>query len=608
MNQKPDMESSSMKKSSCNSEDLNKEIYSLKISLSEDDADFPERETESGNLERPVSPVFSVLSMESDVFSNDVTDKDILDSSTQQERPTSPDRLSLKSDCSMFRPENFTGLLPHDSSGNLERPVSPVFSVLSMESDVFSNDVTDKDILDSSTQQERPTSPDRLSLKSDCSMFRPENFTGLLPHDSSLQQSEDNSFEKTHKIPIQALKSPLEKLTEDEWEQFMTHLNKKYPSIFTGHLHNQSALEVVKNILVSLKEGAFRATVNILKNMDQNELADSLQRDEGDNVKLNFRNLPLDKIDDGIAVRLTHDMLRMLRYIFETRSDKLAKLAAKGFSAQVIKLTYCKVDSFDCEVLAFVLQYQKEFYCINLDNNNISDYGIRQLKPLFSNLTTLRLCDNQIQDEGVAIFTNEFLKYKALKGLTLFTNHITDIGAKHIARIIEECPHFRRLALGNNRITGEGGRYLANAIQRSKAIYYVGMWGNKIGDEGAKHFAEAIRNHPNLSAVSLAANGITFSGGRSLAAALKENTVLKSLWLHDNELTDDNAADFAEVIRSSTTIHQLWFINNKMTVNGVRLLASSLQYNPSITMLCMKDNLLSAEEVKEFENETRMVF
>lgn len=45
MNQKPDMESSSMKKSSCNSEDL-KEIYSLKMSLSEDDADIPERETE----------------------------------------------------------------------------------------------------------------------------------------------------------------------------------------------------------------------------------------------------------------------------------------------------------------------------------------------------------------------------------------------------------------------------------------------------------------------------------------------------------------------------------------------------------------------------------
>lgn len=115
MNQKPDMESSSMKKSSCNSEDL-KEIYSLKMSLSEDDADIPERETESGNLERPASPVSSVLSMESDVFSNHVTDKDILDSSTQQERPTSPDRLSLKSESSMFRPENFTGLFPHDSS------------------------------------------------------------------------------------------------------------------------------------------------------------------------------------------------------------------------------------------------------------------------------------------------------------------------------------------------------------------------------------------------------------------------------------------------------------------------------------------------------------
>lgn len=59
-------------------------------------------------------------------------------------------------------------------------------------------------------------------------------------------------------LSYQALKSPLEKLTEDEWEQFMTHLNKKYPSIFTGDLYNQSALEVVKNILVSLKDGGFQ--------------------------------------------------------------------------------------------------------------------------------------------------------------------------------------------------------------------------------------------------------------------------------------------------------------------------------------------------------------
>ncbi|XP_029573923.1 nucleotide-binding oligomerization domain-containing protein 1 isoform X5 [Salmo trutta] len=950
MNQKPDMESSSMKKSSCNSEDLNKEIYSLKISLSEDDADFPERETESGNLERPVSPVFSVLSMESDVFSNDVTDKDILDSSTQQERPTSPDRLSLKSDCSMFRPENFTGLLPHDSSGNLERPVSPVFSVLSMESDVFSNDVTDKDILDSSTQQERPTSPDRLSLKSDCSMFRPENFTGLLPHDSSLQQSEDNSFEKTHKIPIQALKSPLEKLTEDEWEQFMTHLNKKYPSIFTGHLHNQSALEVVKNILVSLKEGAFRATVNILKNMDQNELADSLQRDEGvcqfceklqhqlkqqtyflptitQGEKVQLQNMYIDTLmellsdknerlgylegvdqllsqkgvfndkaqvtfitgDAGTGKSILLQQSQSLwskgeldtgaRFLFAfscrqfsafQESDKISlwdlifkhnytcpdgdmrnnvveyilknpemaiftfdgydeinsnfdqgtdyeisspeetahplvllksllsgkllngsqkvvtartgteflsmlvrkRVILKGFSIdQLQKYTdkysqgnedqklvsvqinsnhllqslcliplFCWIVFESCsqsvEILktldhgvtltsifmdlvraffsrsnlniyteagswklrAFAklahLGMEKEKFVLNYDHLSSCGIGENDLKvgilipasyydngktatfqfmhlTLQSFLTALHLVlEEQMSTRGILQFfpqlqsqhflhlpwrggsksqtksssqTNEHHHYTNLFLCGLLSKQNNDLQEPLMSLpllrkkqellfsflsdnvklnfrnlpldkiddgIAVRLTHdmLRMLRLGNNRITGEGGRYLANAIQRSKAIYYVGMWGNKIGDEGAKHFAEAIRNHPNLSAVSLAANGITFSGGRSLAAALKENTVLKSLWLHDNELTDDNAADFAEVIRSSTTIHQLWFINNKMTVNGVRLLASSLQYNPSITMLCMKDNLLSAEEVKEFENETRMVF
>ncbi|XP_029573924.1 nucleotide-binding oligomerization domain-containing protein 1 isoform X6 [Salmo trutta] len=922
MNQKPDMESSSMKKSSCNSEDLNKEIYSLKISLSEDDADFPERETESGNLERPVSPVFSVLSMESDVFSNDVTDKDILDSSTQQERPTSPDRLSLKSDCSMFRPENFTGLLPHDSSGNLERPVSPVFSVLSMESDVFSNDVTDKDILDSSTQQERPTSPDRLSLKSDCSMFRPENFTGLLPHDSSLQQSEDNSFEKTHKIPIQALKSPLEKLTEDEWEQFMTHLNKKYPSIFTGHLHNQSALEVVKNILVSLKEGAFRATVNILKNMDQNELADSLQRDEGVcqfceklQHQLKQQTYFLPTITQGEKVQLQNMYIDTLMELLSDKNERLGYLegvdqllSQKGVFNDKAQVTFITGDAgtgksillqqsqslwskgeldtgarflfaFSCrqfsafqesdKISLWDLIFKHNYTCPDGDmRNNVVEYilknpemaiftfdGYDEINSNFDQGTDYEISSpeetahplvllksllsgkllNGSQKVVTARTGTEFLsmlvrKRVILKGFSIdqlqkYTDKYSQgnedqklvsvqINSNHLLQslcliplfcwiVFESCSqsveilktldhgvtltsifmdlvraffsrsnlniyteagswklrafaklahlgmekekfvlnydHLSSCGIGENDLkvgilipasyydngktatfqfmhltlqsfltalhlvleeqmstrgilqffpqlqsqhflhlpwrggsksqtksssqTNEHHHYtnlflcgllskqnndlqeplMSLPLLRKKQellfsflsdnvklnfrnlpldkiddgiavrlthdmLRMLSMWGNKIGDEGAKHFAEAIRNHPNLSAVSLAANGITFSGGRSLAAALKENTVLKSLWLHDNELTDDNAADFAEVIRSSTTIHQLWFINNKMTVNGVRLLASSLQYNPSITMLCMKDNLLSAEEVKEFENETRMVF
>uniref|UniRef100_A0A3Q3QQS5 Nucleotide-binding oligomerization domain containing 1 n=1 Tax=Monopterus albus TaxID=43700 RepID=A0A3Q3QQS5_MONAL len=297
-------------------------------------------------------------------------------------------------------------------------------------------------------------------------------------------------------------------------------------------------------------------------------------------VKSHLRGLPHYNIEEGKKVHVLPNFLWMLRCVFETGSKDIAQMTAKGITASLIKLGYCNVYSGDCTALNFVLQHRQKLLGLDMDNNNISDYGVKQLKPSFCKMTVVRLCVNHLSDSSIEVLAEELCKHKVVEVLGLYSNHITDVGAKLVAQIIEECPKLRVVKIGKNKITSVGGRYLASAIQKSTSIFDVGMWGNSIGDEGAQAFAEALRHHPRLTNLSLSANGITSKGGKCLAEALKENSVLRIFWLVQNELADDAAPHLAELVKANT----------------------------GLSHLCIKGNQLSEEEEKQYVAEKRLRF
>nr|XP_004652693.1 nucleotide-binding oligomerization domain-containing protein 1 [Jaculus jaculus] len=299
--------------------------------------------------------------------------------------------------------------------------------------------------------------------------------------------------------------------------------------------------------------------------------------------------------------------LWMLRCIYETQSQKVGRLAAKGISADYLKLAFCNACSADCSALSFVLHHFRRRLALDLDNNNLNDYGVRELQPCFSRLTVIRLSVNQITDTGVKVLSEELTKYKIVKYLGLYNNQITDVGARYVAQILEECKGLTHLKLGKNQITSEGGKYLALAVKNSTSIADIGMWGNQIGDEGAKAFAEALKDHTSLTNLSLASNSISTEGGKSLAQALQQNTTLTIFWLTQNELNDEAAEYFAEMLKVNQTLKHLWLIHNKITAKGTAQLAEALRNNTAITEICLNGNLIHPEEAKVFENEKRII-
>ncbi|NXA38636.1 NOD1 protein, partial [Eudromia elegans] len=278
----------------------------------------------------------------------------------------------------------------------------------------------------------------------------------------------------------------------------------------------------------------------------------------GESMKSHLKNLTRSRFPNYYQIQVQPNFVWMLRCLYETQSEKVGKLAAKYMRANYVKLTYCNTYSADCSAISFVMHHVQKRLGLDLDNNNINDYGVKQLLPCFSKLTVIRLSVNQITDHGARILYEELSKYQIVTFLGLYNNQITDVGAKYVAKLIEECSSLEYVKIGANKITSEGGKCLAQAIQKNKMMFEIGMWGNQVGDEGAKAFAEALRNHPRLTNVSLAFNGITTEGGRSIAEAMRHNDSVRIFWLTKNELDDEAAMSFAEMLKVNKKLVHLW--------------------------------------------------
>ncbi|XP_041263695.1 nucleotide-binding oligomerization domain-containing protein 1 isoform X3 [Onychostruthus taczanowskii] len=299
----------------------------------------------------------------------------------------------------------------------------------------------------------------------------------------------------------------------------------------------------------------------------------------GENMKSRLKGYTRSRLKSYNQVQVQPNFVWMLRCLYETQSEKVGRMAARRMHANYIKLAYCNACSADCSAISFVLHHFQKQLALDLDNNNINDYGIKQLQPCFSKLAVIRLSVNQVTDHGVRILYEELSKYQIVSFL----------------------------GIGANKITSEGGKCLAQAIQKSQTMFEIGMWGNQVGDEGAKAFAEALRNHPTLTNVSLAFNGITTEGGKSIAEAMQHNNSVRIFWLTKNELDDEAAMSFAEMLKVNKKLVHLWLIQNQITAKGVKCLSEALKENTTIQEICLNGNLISQEEAKAFENERRII-
>ncbi|XP_036406711.1 NACHT, LRR and PYD domains-containing protein 12-like [Megalops cyprinoides] len=249
------------------------------------------------HLERAGSPAPSCLSMKSDDSMHhpvNMSGEHTGDPSIHLERAGSPapSCLSMKSDDSMHHPVNVKGGHRVHPRIQLERAGSPAPSCLSMKSDDSMHhpvNMSGEHTGDPSIHLERAGSPapSCLSMKSDDSMHHPVNMSGEHTGDPRIQKSAETGclLEKRDQsmdliLINKSLHHTLKKLDKDSLEQFKKCLSQDYPECLESQLEDHEVLDVVEKMLESCgTERSVKITLHILRNMNQKDLAYSLEND-----------------------------------------------------------------------------------------------------------------------------------------------------------------------------------------------------------------------------------------------------------------------------------------------------------------------------------------
>ncbi|XP_062313781.1 NACHT, LRR and PYD domains-containing protein 12-like isoform X2 [Osmerus eperlanus] len=252
--------------------------------------------------QRPASPVPSCVSMKSDWSMNQpIKFSDgggpSNEKGMRQQRPASPvpSCVSMKSDRSMNQPIKFSdGGGPSNEEGTRQqRPASPVPSCVSMKSDWSMNQPimfsggggpSNKEGM----RQQRPASPvpSCVSMKSDWSMNQPIMFSdGGGPSNEEGDQQEKSESDQSHHEDLSSIFTVLEetviRFVTKELKRMKGILSSDFPEGLESQREDQEVVDPeYQKQESSAREGALKITLHVLRNMNQKELADTLEKNE----------------------------------------------------------------------------------------------------------------------------------------------------------------------------------------------------------------------------------------------------------------------------------------------------------------------------------------
>ncbi|XP_072562585.1 protein NLRC3-like [Paramormyrops kingsleyae] len=201
-----------------------------------------------------------------------------------------PSCVSMKSDRSMQPPFNFReGPFPTDQSVLMERAGSPAPSCVSMKSDRSMEPPlkfregpfhTDQSVL---MERAGSPAPSCVSMKSDKSMRPPLEFRKGPFHTDQRDQMEGCSSDLQEKPGLSSILKSLEenavRFLKDELKKITRYLDQNYPECSESQLEKDNDLDSDGQMQKTCgREGALKITLYILRTMDQNDLADLLQK------------------------------------------------------------------------------------------------------------------------------------------------------------------------------------------------------------------------------------------------------------------------------------------------------------------------------------------
>jgi Ran GTPase-activating protein (RanGAP) involved in mRNA processing and transport len=191
--------------------------------------------------------------------------------------------------------------------------------------------------------------------------------------------------------------------------------------------------------------------------------------------------------------------------------------------------------------LAIENELDREAEQITIRGHYFTDAGVKYLAkhlPKDCPCKVLSLDDCSLGAKGGAALGSQVLpKVRALQGLFLSSNDLTDHGLKHLAGHLNTVGRLRTIRIDSNSIGDPGAVALFRALPGTD-ITTVGVSNNHIADGGAKALARSLPGCKFLATVNLNRNRITNGGARHIALAIPHSASNDTIDLGLNLITE----------------------------------------------------------------------
>ncbi|XP_029472393.1 leucine-rich repeat-containing protein 34 isoform X2 [Rhinatrema bivittatum] len=207
----------------------------------------------------------------------------------------------------------------------------------------------------------------------------------------------------------------------------------------------------------------------------------------------------------------------------------------------------------------------------------------------------------QVTDKDVLVLTHVLRNNKSITGLDLRYNRLTDSGAEHVGKLIQEAPALRYLNLMFNDIGTKGAEILAKSLHRNEALKHLKITGNKIGSTGGMYFASMLQINSTLEELDLGDCDLGTQSLIALATILNQNQVIKSINLNRPLLysqQEETTVHIALMLKVNHGLKELHLSKHEMTDFGVQRLCENLQENFTLQYLDLSCNRITRDGVK----------
>ncbi|XP_036447033.1 ribonuclease inhibitor-like isoform X2 [Colossoma macropomum] len=378
-------------------------------------------------------------------------------------------------------------------------------------------------------------------------------------------QKERVKITKTHLESIfQELEHKVISLVKNQLKRFKNVLSPDFPAC--------SEREVEGEVNQSVREGTLQIALHVLRNMNQTDLANTLQSRNTLQTKEE-----LDEFDLTKYGRSEECLLRLLPVVTASRKAKLCG---------------CKLSKRSCAALASALSSTtSSLRELDLSLNDLNDSGVKLLSAGLENphckLEILRIHHCSFKEKGCIALVKALKSNPShLRELDLDDNEPGESGVKMLSALLED-PHCKleKLQLRHCGITEKGCKALVKALKSNPShLRELDLDWNKPKESGVKMLSALLEDpHCKLETLQLCGCDLSKENCAALSLAISSTTSsLRELDLSFNNLQDSGVTLLSAGLENPhCKLEKLRLCNCSITETGCVSLVRALKSNPS---------------------------